>query len=302
MINNSSRKRYLVYLASNYDGLEIERYEITRLLAEHGMINIGFPCWDGAGPYDWELVKEQIESADLFLLLVGDSYGPILPTGISYLHREFVHAKSLNKPIFAFIKNSLVAESQTEEQRRLAGLQKTVTQQVAYKFWHLRDELLSHIRATISSSLLTIGAGWVPASQQVREEVFQPYKDPESLSNRQRQSLSHQMLNLQVTSKVYQGGNLALAESFVPSRLDLLFQILHNLLSEGASEDRLRKHIEQLIADDVKKEQLALNPNAHAVDDVRISRQQFSKVLKSWNDLGLVGFSGVGSRIVWRLV
>lgn len=301
MINNSNKKRYLVYLASNQPGLDIERYEISRLLAQHGMLNIGLPCWDEASPYDWELVKEQIEIADLFILLLGDSYGPILPTGISYLHREFVHAKSLNKPILAFLKNSLPEQLLNEEQRRMAGLHRIITQQAAFKFWHLRDELLAHVRAAVSSSLLTIGAGWLPANSVNQEERPQTYKKQENLTSRQRQALSRQMLNLQVSSKVYEGGNLTLINSFVPSRLDLLYQVLQELLQEGVSEDRLRKHIEQLVAGDVKKEQLERHPNAHAVDDIRISRNQFQQILKSWNDLGLVQFSGTGSRVIWQL-
>lgn len=304
MIDNSNKKRYLVYLASNQPGLDIERYEISRLLAQHGMLNIGLPCWDDASPYDWELVKEQIEIADLFILLLGDGYGPVLPTGISYLHREFVHAKSLNKPVLAFLKNSLPEQLVTEEQRRLAGLHRIITQQAAYKFWHLRDELLAHVRAAVSSSLLTIGPGWVPTNSSAnnqQETRPQSSQNKESLTNRQRQSLSRQMLNLQVSSKVYEGGNLTLINSFVPSRLDLLYQILQGLLQEGASEDRLRKHVEQLIAEDVKKEQLERHPNAHAVDDIRVSRNQFQQILKSWNDLDLVKFSGIGSRVVWQL-
>lgn len=107
MSNPPADKRYLVYLASNASGLDVERYEVQRLMARHGMVNVGLACREDAGPYDWNLVRSQIESADLFILLLGDDYGPMAPTGISFLHREFVHAKSLNKPTLAFIKNSL---------------------------------------------------------------------------------------------------------------------------------------------------------------------------------------------------
>lgn len=300
-MKSSSNKRYLVYLASNLQGLDIERYEIQRLMAQYDMVNVGLVCREDASPYDWALVRSQIESADLFILLVGDSYGPILPTGISYLHREFVHAKSLNKPILAFLKNSVSEQPVNEEQRRLVGLHRTVMQQAAYKLWHLRDELLSHVRAALSSSLLTIGSGWVPANQVNLEQSPYTQQKVESLSERQRQALSRQMLNLQMTSKVYQAGNLFLEDSYVPSRLDLLYQVLQSLLAEGASEERLRKQIESLVFSEVKQELLARHPQAHAVDDVRISRNQFQQILKSWQDLGFIRPRTVNNRTLWGL-
>lgn len=301
-MDNKRNKCHLVYLASNQTGLDIERFEITRLMAQFGMVNTGLACREDASPYNWEVSRSLIESADLFILLLGDDYGPMLPTGISYLHREFVHAKSLNKPVLAFVKNSIVGEPKNEDQRRLTSFHRTVMQQSAYKLWHLREELLLHVRAAISSNLLTIGPGWVPVNKvnMQGEDKTEPKKEVQ-ITGRQKQVISRQILNLQVTSKVYQGGNLTLTESYVPSRLDLLFETLKDLLKAGASEDRLRKKIEAMVAENVKKEQLKKYPQAHAVDDVRLSRSQFQQILKSWHDLGLVSYSGSGIRVSWKL-
>ena len=93
----------MVYLASNAKGLDLERYEIQRVMARLGMFDIGLIYREDASPYNWDLIRGQIRCADLFLLL-GDDYGPMTPTGISYLHREYVHAKSVNKPTLAYIK------------------------------------------------------------------------------------------------------------------------------------------------------------------------------------------------------
>lgn len=306
-MNNTNNKRHLVYLASNLQGLDIERYEIQRLMAAYNMVNVGLVCRDDAGPYDWDLVRSQIESADLFILLVGDNYGPMLPTGISYLHREYVHARTLNKPILAFLKNCVPEHGGSIEQQRLASLHQMVRQQSAYKLWHLRDELLSHVRAALSSSLLTIGDGWLPAGQlHAADKAFTTSSSNstrvENLTPRQRQALARQMLNLQVSSKVYQAGNLSLEESYVPSRLDLLYQVLVPLFKEKASEDRLRQQVEKLVYDEVKKELLRRHPQAHAVDDVRVSRSQFQKILKSWHDLGYIVPHAGKNRTQWSLL
>lgn len=296
-------KHYFVYLASNHGGLDIERHEIQLLMAQHNMVNVGLPCRDDASPYDWDLVRAQIERADLFILLLGDHYGSVLPTGISYLHREYVYARSLNKPILAFLKNCVSSIQQSEEQRKLAGFHHMVIQQSAYKLWHLRDELLSHVRAALSSSLLTIGHGWLPAQQvDAGAQAAVTENSKKQLTPRQRQALARQMLNLQVTAKVYQAGNLFMEDSYVPSRLDLLYQALFPLLQEMASEERLKKYIEDLVYEDVKRDLLQRHRQAHAVDDVRLNRSQFQKILESWRELDFVFSKQANNRTLWGAV
>lgn len=108
------------------------------------------------------------------------------------------------------------------------------------------------------------------------------------------------MLNLQITAKVYQGGNLALEEVLLPARLDKLLSPLQALLQKGASEDRLRGQLEGLIAPTVREQLLQRRPNAHAVDDIRISRSQFQQMLQNWKVLGLIRVSGESGRSVWQ--
>lgn len=302
MSSTPEQKRFMVFLASNFEGLSLERYEMERQLARHNMINVGFSCREDAGPYDWNLVRNQIEMADLFILLLGDTYGPMAPTGISYLHREFVHAKSLNKPTLAFIKNSLPEKHINEDQRRLAGFHRIVVQQSPYKLWHLRDELLTHLRASLGSPSLAIGPGWVPANLAQPAPVSQPVQNTPSagLSASQRLARSRQLVNLQVTAKVYQGGNLSLEEVLLPARMDQLLIGISSQLKAGASEDRLRSHLEGVIAPTVKTQLLKRHQQAHAVDDIRISRGQFQQMLRQWQELGYVSVAGEGSRAVWQ--
>lgn len=145
----------LAYLASNADNLDIERYEIERVLARQGAINLSFPCRDDGDGYDWNLSRQQIEKAEFFILLIGDTYGPVSPIGISYLHREYVHARTLGLPVMAFVKTS--TRSPDEDQSRLEGFRQLVMKQISQaKVWHLRDELLSHVTSSVSSQLARV--------------------------------------------------------------------------------------------------------------------------------------------------
>ena len=304
MTATAEQKRHLVYLASNQDGLELERYEVRRLLARHGVFDIGFACRDDAAPYDWNLVRSLIEDADFFILLLGDTYGPMAPTGISHIHREFVHARSLNKPVIAFIKNSLPEKLQTEDQRRLSGFHRIVVQQSPYKLWHLREELMTHVRASIASPSLQKGEGWLPAALAPKPtpEPKPSVAPTQAIPASQRLARSRQLINLQVTAKVYQGGNLSLEEVLLPARLDQLLIGISQQLQNGASEDRLRSHLESVITPTVKAQLLKRHTQAHAVDDIRISRGQFQQMLKLWQELGYLECMGAGARANWKII
>ena len=299
------QKHHLVYLASTAEGLELERYELERQLARHNMINVGFAYREDASPYDWNLVRQQIEKAELFVLLLGDSYGPMAPTGISFLHREFVHAQTLGKPIVSFVKNTLPERNLTEEQRRLSGFHRVVTQQSPYKLWHLRDELMSHVRNTLGSQQLR--GGWAPVNYGAAEPVSVTEspaplaKAKSKLSAKQRMARAKQVVSLQVAAKVYEAGNLSREEVLLPVRLDHLLQGVLHLLRSGASEDRLRAQLESVISKKISDQLLKRHPQAHAVDDVKISRGQFQQVLKSWEGLGLVVGRGEPGRSVWSV-
>jgi len=163
---------------------------------------------------------------------------------------------------------------------------------------------MSHVRASLSSSMLTLGPGWVPAgvsktpAMPMAAEANKETAEP--LSARQRLNLSRQVVNLQIAAKVYQGGNLSQEEVLLPVRLDQLLQGAMPLLKAGASEDRLRAQLESVVAGTVKSQLLKRNAQAHAVDDIRISRGQFQQVLKQWQGLGFVAASGEGVRAVWK--
>lgn len=299
------KKHHLVYLASTAEGMELERYETERILARNNMVNVGFAYRPEASSYDWALVRQQIEKSDLFILLLGDSYGPMAPTGISFLHREFVHAQSLGKPILAFIKNTLPEKNLTEDQRRLSGFHRVVAQQASYKLWHLRDELLSHVKNSLASQKLKGGLVSVSAAAVVKKSTAKPIVNASTapaLSTKQRLARAKQVVSLQIAAKVYEAGNLSREEVFLPVRLDQMLQGVLHLLRNGASEDRLRSQLEAVISRKVSDQLLKRHPKAHAVDDVRISRGQFQQILKSWESLGLVNGRGEPGRSVWTTV
>ena len=84
---------------------------------------------------------------------------------------------------------------------------------------------------------------------------------------------------------------------------------LHELMHFNGFEDEyalpVKKQawlcqLEGVVAGTVKSQLLKRNTQAHAVDDIRISRGQFQQILRQWQSLGFVTVSGEGVRALWK--
>jgi hypothetical protein len=293
--------RFLVYVASNQKGLDSERYEVTRQLARMGLLCCGFPCRDDTSPYDWELARSQIEDADLFIMILGDDYGSMTPTGISYLHREWVYAQSLSKPLLSFVKNFSPTQQHTEEQRRLAGFHAVISKST-FRFWHLRDELISHVKTAVSQTLTDKAGSWFK-EDAVKDLPTTIEKIPNinKVNNKSLMLRTRQLMRIKFSAKVYEGGNNTLEEISFDLSWDTVFRSVSDVLKIPCSESRLQGVMDKLAETEVKQRFLLLNPLAHAVDDIRINREQFKNLIKQWSEQGLIKINQLGAQKIWLL-
>lgn len=294
-------KRFLVYVASNHQGLESERYEVTRQLARMGILCCGFPCRVDISPYDWSLARSQIEDSDLFIMILGDDYGPMAPTGISYLHRELVHAQSLSKPVLFFVKNILPTQQQTEDQRRLSGFHGLISKS-SFRLWHLREELLSHVKTAVVKTLANKTGGWLKLDAVNTIAVSGAGKSTTNkVDSKQWMSKTRQLMRIKFSAKVYEAGNNTLEEVSVSLRWEAIFSAAGKVMKVASSEDRLRAVLEKLVVTEVKRRLLQQHPSSHAVDDIRINRQQFQVLLTQWSEHNLIKNNKRGARNNWQL-
>jgi hypothetical protein len=294
-------KRFLVYVASNHKGLESERYEVTRQLARMGILCCGFPCSEDISPYDWNLTRSQIEDSDLFIMILGDEYGPMAPTGISYLHRELVHAQSLSKSVLFFVKNVLPTQQQTEDQRRLSGFHGLISK-IPFRLWHLKEELLSHVKIAVVNALIDKTGGWLKLDTDKSILVSGTGKPTANkVDNKQWALSSRQLMPMTFSAKVYEAGNNTLEEVSVSLRWDAIFGEVGEAMRVASSEDRLRGVLEKLVVAEVKRRLLQQHPSSHAVDDIRINRGQLQGLLAQWSEHDLIENNQRGARNAWQL-
>jgi hypothetical protein len=293
---NKTNSHLLVYIASSAS-LTPERFECERLCAAAGTLTNGMVWQHDKVEYDWSLVREQIEMADAFLFVLGEEYGQISQTGISYQHRELVYARSLQKPIMVLIKNTHEGPSQSEDARRLADFHAILMKEFPFRVWHLGDELSVYVNLTLQGWQRTSVGTWMREANasDVAIPITGKTTPKQSISSFRKsfQPPSREVIGLLLQANVYRNGNLSLQRQTLEVREDQLWQGILPLLRLGISENSLTPKMSTLL--------LGQHQGAHAVDDVRVERAQFHRILMAWRERGLVECSTDNGQTFWAL-
>ena len=199
------------------------------------------------------------------------------------------------------MKNALPSQQQTEDQRRLAGFHGVVSKG-SYRLWHLREELITHVKTAVVNALSNKSGGWLKLDSVDEAPVGAVVESPAvKVDSKQWMLKTRQLMRLQFSAKVYEAGNNTLEEISVSQRWDALFLCAGAILKSPSSEDRLRQGLESMVESEVNRRLLQQHPSAHAVDDIRINRGQFQQLLDQWVEHKLVVKQQRGGRSAWQL-
>ncbi len=88
-----------------------ERNAVCSRLVEFNLEPVNAEGWTAQPSRSWDVIRQEIESSDLFVLILGDRYGWCPgnesgrnPEGLSVTHLEYQEARGLGLPVFAFFK------------------------------------------------------------------------------------------------------------------------------------------------------------------------------------------------------
>ncbi|MGD1954116.1 MAG: DUF4062 domain-containing protein [Sphingomonadales bacterium] len=187
-----SNKRYQVFVSSTFTDLEVERKEVIQALLELDCIPAGMELFQASDDDSWTLIQRVINDCDYYLVIVAGRYGSVHPdTGVSFTEMEYEFAKSLNKPILAFIHENTddirlgnVETSQEAVAKLISFKEKLKERQV--KYWKSADQLGSAIsRSVIRLIKDKPSEGWVRAdslaSAEARDQILKLKFEVESL-------------------------------------------------------------------------------------------------------------------------
>lgn len=103
-------RKLRVFVASTSRDLPNERHEVVRAIRELNFEPVNAEGWRSDGTTPWSRIEREIESSDLFLLVLGQEYGfrpsagPGAAEGLSVTHMEARRARALGLPVFPFLK------------------------------------------------------------------------------------------------------------------------------------------------------------------------------------------------------
>lgn len=176
-------KKYQFFISSTQKDLIDERQNIIQALLESKCIPAGMELFATANKKSWEIIKQDIDESDFYLLVIAGMYGSLTKDShgniISFTEKEYNYAVSNKKPIMVFIHkdiNSLpagkVEKSQAGRRRLEKFKQRILDSSIQVTFWTDAGELISKMKSSIQDLIRgTPSAGWIKGTDLHSEGI-----------------------------------------------------------------------------------------------------------------------------------
>lgn len=164
----SMSTRYQVFVSSTYVDLKDERRAVMQNLLEMDCIPAGMEMFPATDDSAWELIKKTIDLSDCHILIVGNRYGSLDESGVSFTEKEYEYARSKGIIVMAFLHinpDSLsVHKSDIDMGRReaLKRFREKVERNHTCKYWSNSMELGACVLSAVNHAIRnTPMVGWV---------------------------------------------------------------------------------------------------------------------------------------------
>ena len=149
-------KKYQIFISSTFEDLKEERRAATQQVLNMGHLPVGMELFQAGDVSQWEYIKRRIDECDYYIVVIGDKYGSLDPSGISYTEKEYRYAESVGMPVAAFLLSSeaieLLPKSRTElntaKARKLKAFRERCKQKIS-AFWSNPHELAARISTSL---------------------------------------------------------------------------------------------------------------------------------------------------------
>ena len=176
-------KKYQVFISSTQKDLVDERIHIMQALLESKCIPAGMELFATANKKSWEIIKQDIDESDFYLLVIAGMYGSTTKDEygkiISYTEKEYNYAVSINKPIMVFMHKDIdslpagkVEKSQVARNRLEKFKKRVLESNLQVSFWTNPNELISKMKSSVQELILNVpSAGWVKGTTLCNEGI-----------------------------------------------------------------------------------------------------------------------------------
>lgn len=293
----TSNTRPQVYICTDPNDTGDVLYTITRVVLQLGGIPVYMHYTPESGEYDWPLTNKVIDQSDLFILLVGDSYGALSDTGESFIHREAVYAKSKSKKVVALLKNTELKGIPPVEVQRLRSLHR-LTMTGVFKYWNHKEDLML-ISRQVLRDLLKPQLGLSDTKSVKPNEEHIPLH--EAIADTLFDMKSYEM---RFSGKVFAHGNCHEITRAVNLTWDMAFLNIGVMMTAPVSEDRMRSALESYVEEHYREEFMAAVKDSHALSNIRCNDIEFQRLKAFMKGAGVienVATETSGLRSYWQL-
>ncbi|GLQ32063.1 DUF4062 domain-containing protein [Litoribrevibacter albus] len=316
-------QRYRVFIAHDVSELGAIAVEASFELVKHQCIPMGIGLNPSSQNNHWDVIRAMIDESDVVFLLVGDSYGQLSPSGVSYVHMAYIYATTQGKPIFPFcLKRSEVSgmvNAHLGEFRKLLSSHKV-------RYWtveaDLRKQLLMAIRKIKTAQkigLLPVSAKpSVTVSAGVKNHLSQSSQMKEIKALKQELEEAKKALAINSTAlvrgpsknktvmvsfsaKVFSGGNFKTISETWSMTWDSIFLAVAPHMLKPISEEKMRLVISAVLATDVQAPIKEKYPESHAVADIRLTNDSINRIKIYLRGQDLIREVMQGRDIRWKL-
>ncbi len=101
---SKTTKKYQVFISSTYNDLKKERLAAQEAVLKTRNLPVGMEQFSASERKQWDLIVEDIDDSDYYVLIIGEEYGSEVPSeGISWTQKEFKYAVDKGIPVLSFI-------------------------------------------------------------------------------------------------------------------------------------------------------------------------------------------------------
>ena len=307
-------KRYQVFISATYSDLREERAVVTQTLPTLGCLPTTLEQHNQSLG-SMVAIRRQIDESDYYLLLLGSRYGSLMPSGVSYIHMEYVYAATKQKPMLILMHESPdtrppeVQEKTVEGRLKFGDFRKLLQRERdSILYWrNARD--LEMLLQQFTPELIRRhpAAGWIRVGKGNPDKLFEIQKETEQLRQRVQEleqerekwlrssaitseglAKGEDVFEVQYKCRAYAGGNCQ--DIYSKSRLswnELLVSFGPHLLQPQPEDIILAKINERLqgcALQDVQREY----PKTHAVVDIQVTSLCFNTIKMQFLSLGLL--------------
>lgn len=293
---NQKSKSTVFICADPEDSADI-LYTVNRVVLQLGGLPVSLHFLPQSGDYDWPLVRKTIDSADLVILLVSDTYGALSDTGESYIHREAVYAKSKHKKLVALLKNAELKGMSAQDMERLRSLHR-LTMSGIFKYWNHKEDLLLVARQVLRELLK-------PQLALVDNEASLDLETESHLNEAITDTLfGMESYPMRFTGKVFAHGNSHEVTKSIQLTWDAAFLNIGAMMTSPVTEDRMRSGLEDYVEDTYRDEFMNSIKDSHALSGVRCNDIEFQRLkayLKGAGVIENVATERSGLKNYWQL-